>query len=118
MMLSVLDKKSAASPDMATRSAERAAVLADQRLVRALRTLLASKRAALARGLSFGPRHIENAHARERIARFGENSEHRIGVDDQLSQIGDGGRPRLRLLGPRNAGQERATALGVTEKLA
>src|SRR5262249_48368468 len=101
---------------MAAGGAERAAVLADQRLVPTLRTLLAGQRLALAGGLTFCGGHIEYAHAREWIPLLGKDAEHRVAVNHQLRHIGDGGRPRLRLLKARDAGQERAIALGVTEE--
>src|SRR5213594_5032038 len=110
--------KSAAGADMAAGGTERAAILADQRLVPTLRTLLAGQGLALAGGLTFCSGHIEYAHAREWIAILGKDAEHRVAVNHQLRHIRDGGGPRLRLLRPRDTGQERAIALGVTQELA
>src|SRR5260221_12339842 len=110
--------KSTAGADMAAGSAERAAILANQRRVRTLRTLLADQGPAFVRDLSFGARHIEYAHCGPWIALLGKHAEHRVAVNHQLRHIRDGGGPRLRLFRPRDAGQERAIALGVTQELA
>src|SRR4051812_9337629 len=89
---------SAAGADMAASGAERAAILADQRLVPTLGTLLADQGLESARGLTFGRGHIEYAHACEWMPLLGKETEHRVAVNHQLRQIGDGGRPQLRLL--------------------
>ena len=84
---------SPATPHRPASRTEITAILADHRQIPALATQLPGRR--LRR--SAAGRRLQDAHLLQRQALFVEDAEHRVTVDDQLREVGDGrGRNRGR----------------------
>ena len=85
-------RRSAASPHRAASGAEVAAVLADHRVVAAFAAQLALRRVHAVAGVF---RRLEDAHLLQREAVVVEDAQHRVAVDDELGDVGDGRRAGL-----------------------
>src|SRR5688572_32110826 len=103
----------AANPHIAARRAVVAAVLADQRGIGAFGTLGAGDD----RGAFFGRGAFEDAHLLLRRAILVEDAEHRVPVQDQPREVGDGRREVLLLLAAGDEGHEVAQRLREVEQL-